>query len=440
MLFAICAFSATAAHAVSAIQDTEIEAVVYELIEPLAKAAGIADGRLRVHILNDDDFNAFVMGGEDVYVYTGLVSRVENPLAFQAVIAHELGHMTGGHVVQMSARARAEMTRSLIIQALGVGLMVAGGNPNLGMGVMAGAGGVANSSMMAFSRDEERLADNAGIELMVKAGLDPNGLVLVMKQMQEMMGAAEARANPNRINHPFTSERLKNIREKIAAMQKKNPTQDSVSGKAANGIYPAPQAGQEQYSLIRAKIIGYLSTADYTSNIFPSKDKSDPAIYARAIAAMRAGNLGAAKTGTLALIARAPKNPFFYELLGDIEFQYGHYDDSAKAYEAALDKIEEAPQIQTALALVLAERNKPGDADRAVEMCKRALLVQPAPLTYWVLGKAELVRGNAGVADWAMAEFYSMTKDKDKAREYAKRARNNLPKDSPEYIKAGELL
>ena len=430
LLYALCSLTLHAA--TTQIQDTEIEAVLYELVEPLADAAGIPHGRMRIHILANDDFNAFVTRGEDVYIYTGLITRIESPGAFQAVIAHELGHMIGGHMAHMSARISAEMKRSLIVQALGVALMVA--NPMAGVGVMAGAGGMATQSMMAFTRDEERIADNMGIDLMIKAGLDPNGFVEVMKQMNDMVGALESRVNPNNLNHPMTAERLKNIREKISA------SKDQIEKSKKNASPQRPLT--EEYKLIRAKITGYLSPASHVKNTYPNSDKSGAAIYARAIGTMRAGNLTAAKTGTLTLISRAPDNPYFYELLGDIEYQFGHYDDSVSAYEKSLELMgaQTAPQIQTALGIVLAERKKLGDADRAVEMAKRAILTEPSSTTYWVLARAEGIRGNPGIADWAMAEHYMMLRQVTQAQEFARRAQSQLPRDSPEYIKAGDIL
>ncbi len=151
---------------------------------------------------------------------------------------------------------------------------------------------------------------------------------------------------------------------------------------------------------------------------------------------MQGGNLDGARVGTGTLISRNPKNPYYYELLGDLEFQFGRYDDSVDAYEKSLKLISGAPQIETALALVLTERRKPGDIDRAIELCKRALLSERAPLTYWVLARAE----EGGKSDWAMAEFYNMNGKKAEAQKYAKRARSKLPTDSPEYIKSGDLL
>lgn len=425
LIFCFLSLFSTVSFAATLINDTETEAVLMELVLPLARAADIPDGRLKIHIVNSNEFNAFVKGGEEVYVYTGLLTQIRTPVALQAVIAHELGHTLGGHMVQMSARIDAEIKRTMLIQALGIGLMVAGGNPAAGAGVMAGSTGIAQQSMMAFSRDEERMADTLGVDLMARAKLDINGFVEVFEQMHEMIGTTESKINPNRINHPLTSERLKNVREKISKMDYKYKGNAEVDAKRA-----------ADYANVRAKLIGYLDSASRVKDMYPNSDKSDPAIYARAIANMKVGNLAGAKTGTLTLISRNAKNPYFYELLGDIEYQYGHYDDSVTAYEKSLELSRNAPQIQTALALVLSERKKPGDDAQAIELCKRAILKEPMPLTYWVLARVE----ESGKSDWAMAEYYNMTGKKKEAKQYAKKAQKILPKGSPEYIKAGDLL
>ncbi|MDE6478367.1 MAG: M48 family metalloprotease, partial [Alphaproteobacteria bacterium] len=297
----------------------------------------------------------------------------------------------------------------------------------LGMGVLAGSAGMTTQSMLAFSRDEERMADNLGLDLMVRAGQNPNGFVDVFEQMRDITGAAEEKVNPNRINHPLTTERLKNVREHLAVRPSDYKSDARCDARR-----------RAEYELVRAKLVGYLYPGDRVRTLYPNSDKSDAALYARAIANMRGGNLAGAKTGTQTLISRHGDNPYFYELLGDIEYQYGHYDDSVTAYEKSLELAGNAPQIQTALALVLSERNKPGDRTRAVELCRRALLVEPAALTYWVLARAW--GDGDGRADWAMAEYYNMTGDKKKTRQYATRARKRLSQNSPEYIKSGDLL
>lgn len=421
----LCVIFATPGYAASLINDTETERVITDLIAPLAAAADIPDGRLRVHIVGDNQFNAFVMGGEDVYVYTGLLTQIKSPDALQAVVAHELGHTIGGHMTQMSDRMSAEMLRTMIIQALGIGLMAVGGDPSLGAGVLAGSSGVAQQSMLAFTRDEERIADDMGLKLMIRAGLNPDGFVQVFEQMGHMTGALESRINPNRINHPLTAERLNNVRAQIEKMDS-----DYIPTNAPT------DAQRSEFELVRAKLIGYLDSAENVATAYPKSDTSDAALYAHAIAYMCGGNLDAARTTTLALIDRAPDNPYFYELLGDVEYQLGHYDDSVSAYEKSLELTDNAPQIETALALVLSERNKSGDRARAIELCKRALLTSPMPLTYWVLARAY----DDGRADWARAEYYHMMGKKELAREYARRARKSLKPNTPEYIKSGDIL
>ena len=413
------------ANGATLINDTEIESGITEIIKPIAKAANIPENRLKIYIVNDDSFNAFVRGGEDVFIYTGLLKQIKSPNALRAVVAHELGHTIGGHMIQIADKMQAEMMRTMIIQALGIGLMVAGGNPSAGAGVLAGSAGVAQQSMLSFSRDEERMADDLAVDLMVKANEDPNGLIEVFQQMHDIQGAFETRVNPNRINHPLTSERLNNAKTKIANT-KKIPKQsaDKIAKEKTN------------YDILRAKLIGYLDTDKTVLTLYPYKDKSDAAIYARAIANMRAGNLDTAKTGIQTLIKRHPKSPYFYEMLGDIEYQYGHYDDSVDAYKQSLTLSNNAPQIETAMAVVLAERNKSGDKERASELCRHVILTEPSPLAYWILARVS----DGATSDWAMAEFYKMNNDEKNARKYAKLAQRKAKKDSPEYIKSGDIL
>lgn len=425
LAFLFSVFIAMNANAVTLINDTEIEREITEIISPIADAAKISKDRLKIYIVRDDSFNAFVRGGEDIFVYTGLLKQIKNPNALRAVVAHELGHTIGGHMVQISQRIHDEMVRTMIIQALGVGLMVAGGNPTAGVGVMAGATGIAQQSMLSFSRDEERMADDMAVDLMVKANQNPNGLIDVFKQMRDMNGEFETRVNPNRINHPLTSERINNTKNKISKL-KNVPTKTKAETTREN----------TDYEILRAKLVGYLDIDKNVITKYPYSDKSDAAIYARAIANMRSGNLDTAKTGTQTLIKRKPKNPYFYELLGDIEYQYGAYDDSIKAYEQSLKLTKDAPQIETALALVLSERNKPEDKSRAIELCKHVILIEPTPLAYWILARVT----DGGESDWAMAEFYNMNGDSKNAKKYAKLAQKKSAKNSPEHIKSGDIL
>ena len=149
-IFLLCVFFGIGAHGATLINDTETERLLTTLVAPVATAANISPARLKIHIVHDDDFNAFVSGGEDVYIYTGLLTQIKSPAALQAVVAHELGHTIGGHMVQMSQRMAAEMRRALLIQALGIGLMAAGANLRLGAGGFGRGGGRCNPGNAVF--------------------------------------------------------------------------------------------------------------------------------------------------------------------------------------------------------------------------------------------------------------------------------------------------
>ena len=400
----------SAAHGATEIRDTEIETALYKWSAPLLSAAEMPPAK--IHIVNDKDFNAFVRGGTDIYVNSGLLEKINSASEFQAVLAHELGHVVLGHMVQMRTRIQTETTRTMIMQALGIGMMVV--NPQAAIGVMAGATGIATQSMLAFTRDEERAADDYAVKLLSKANIDQSALLSVFKNMQNTSN--ESKINPNNISHPLTEERIKNIKLHI---KEDNLSKDDSQLSALK--------------MIQAKLIGYLDTPEHVKTLY--SDKSAESLYATAISESQSGDLESAKNKTLALIKKDPKNPYFYELLGDIEFQNGYYDDSINAYESAIKLKKDAPQIEIAMALVLSERKKEGDLARASELCKKTLTIEPMPLAYWALAKSDAKR-----ADYYLAEFYYMTGDIKRAKTFAKKAVKNLPKKSPEYLKSQDLL
>ncbi len=416
---------------VSAISDTEVESVLSSLIDPLARAGKLADGRIRLHVLSSDQFNAFVASGEDVYVYTGLVIDLKDPNEFQGVVAHEMGHMLGGHYSLMMTRMQREMAGALIMQTLGVAMMIAGGQSSqAGVGMIAGSMGVTQQNILSFSRNEERLADNAGLELLKKAGLPYSGFLNVLTKTGNDQLAMENRVNPNILSHPTTSERIRNVRDWI------DHNKYDSKPLSANTVLA--------YSRVRAKLAGYLLGSDMVSYMYPKNDNSVAAQYARAILLMRQNEWSVAKKMTEALIEKYPNDPYFNELLGDILYQTGDYDGAIKTYKkslALLPKSVSSYQIELALALALAGRGNTNDVAAAKESAKKVLIQnQNVPLAYWVLGVTYQLERDEGRYAWAMAEYYALKQDKKKARDYAESAVKKLPKGSAEAIKSRDIL
>jgi len=392
------------AFAATEIRDTEIESAISEWVLPLRKNA-------KIRILNDPSFNAFVRGGDDIFINTGLITQIDNPAELQAVLAHEIGHTELGHLAQIGSKIKMEMTRAILVQTLGIALIAL--NPNAAIGVMAGGAGIAQQSLLSFTRDEERAADDYAVRALKKAGINQSALLTVFQKMQN---PRENKVNPNNINHPLTEERIKNIRLAIG-----ENSESRIQNSELNKL-----------KLIQAKLIGYLGTAAQVETLYPATDKSQAAIYARAIAAMRAGNLQAAE----AEARKLGDGAYFNELLGDIEFQLGNYDASVAAYEKSLAElnIKNKTQIEAALALVLSERKKDGDILRAGNLARRAILTEPAPLPYWVLAKTD-----AENSDYWLAGYHYVSGERKKAKKYAKQAMKKLSPDSPEYIKAQDI-
>jgi len=403
--------------ALTLINDTEIENFLYEIVKPLSDSANIKN--LKINIVNDDSFNAFISGGNIVFINSGLLIDIDDINSLQAVIAHELGHYLGGHLIQLSEKMKKEMYKSIIIQSLGIGLL-ATGNGNLGTGLIAGGGGVGKQGLLSFSRDEERLADDLGVDLMQKSNLNPKGFAKVFTSMQNKSFVIESKISPVNINHPLTSERLKNIKDKISKLSFKK----------------YKKFDDRKLKFVKAKLIGYLKDSKSVKILYPENKKDLYSLYANSISNMQSGNLKIAKKQINTLIEKDKNNPFFYEILGEIEYKSGHFDKSIEAYEKTLLKVSNPSQIQTALAIVLSEYNRKGDKDYAISLCKKSLLKEPFALTYFILAKLY----NDERSNWAFAEYYNLLHDKEKTKFYAKKATDKLPKKTPEYIKSKDLL
>lgn len=427
VIFLLCCFAANATDAapIREIRDTEIERVIDRLVRPIEAAADLSAGRLRVHIVSGNDINAFVVSGEDIFLHAGTIIHMENPNAVQAIIAHELGHVVGGHYANMAVKMENDMAATIIMQTLGIAAIAM--NPEAGMGILGGLSGVAQQNFLSFSRDEERLADATALKLLKDAGLPVDGMVEMMQVLQSKSAPREARMNTNNTSHPATTERLMNVRgwiDKNGAGDAPAPAEDLVA----------------EYQFARAKLAGYLLPARVVSDSWPLT-LGAPAKYARTIAAFRADKLKDAVKAADELVQLDDENPWFLELRGDINSRRGDYAASIADYGKALDLLDAAsPQISGALALALVEN---GDADDAVRQAKRAIFSggdTTNPFLYFVLARAYSGQNQEGLSDWAMAEYHWRAGKKSDAVQFAKRARAALDKDSAEYKKVQDIL
>ena len=308
-LFAIAAavaLSTQQAAAQSVLRDAETEALFKDIGAPLVKAAELGDGNVDFVLLNDPSINAFVAGGQAIYIHSGLINAADNVNEVQGVIAHELGHITGGHIIRFDEGAKSATNITILSLLLGVAAAAAG-SPDAAMGVLAAGQQAAMGKFLAFTRVQESSADAAGAQFLSKAGISGRGSIQFFKKLQNQEfrhGYSQDDEATFGRTHPLTGDRIATLQETY----EKDPAWDK----------PADPALQERFRRIKAKLYGYLAEPEQALIAYPPTDNSIPAHYARAYAYHKQAFVGKALAETAALIATEPHNPYFLELEGQI--------------------------------------------------------------------------------------------------------------------------
>ena len=162
LLFAAMLCLAVPAHAASVIRDAETEAVIDQIASPIFTTAKLDPESIDIYIINDEKLNAFVAGGQNLFINTGLIMRTSGPDELAGVIAHETGHIAGGHLSRgLQAQHNAGIS-TVAGMLLGAAAAVAGA-PQLGTAIMAGGATVGQRSLLKFSRTQEQAADQAAV-------------------------------------------------------------------------------------------------------------------------------------------------------------------------------------------------------------------------------------------------------------------------------------
>ena len=305
------------------IRDSEIEAVLSDYARPIFKAAGLGANKISMRIVHEDSFNAFVVDGRSVFVNTGALMISETPNQVIGVIAHETGHITGGHMAALRARIAKDQTRSLLMSVLGIGLMVAGGaggNKELGgagSGVLIGGGEVIQRGLLAERRSQESAADQAGLKFLESTKQSGRGMLETFERFAQQEYISDTQQDPFVRSHPVATERLGRLRSLV----EKSPYYGARDDAAL----------QLRHDLMRAKLSGYLESPGVINSRYPASNMSLPARYARALAKFFKGGNGALESALVdidSLSKERPDNPWFYEVKGDILTRAGRKSEA----------------------------------------------------------------------------------------------------------------
>jgi predicted Zn-dependent protease len=433
--------TATPAHAQQAkrglpvVRDTEIENLMRDYARPILKVAGLAQQNVKVVILNDRSFNAFVMDGHHIFINAGALFDAKTPNEVIGVFAHETGHLAGGHMMRLREKLAQAQTQSIIALLLGVGAIVAGATASRGGNDIGQIGAPAimapqsaiQRSLLAYVRTQEDQADHAGVKFLTLTHQSARGMVDLFKRLANETLFSSQGANPYLQTHPFPADRAATLE----ALAKASPYWNVKD----------PPALQLRHDLMRAKLSGFLEAPGTVLRRYPLSNQSLPARYARAISAYRHGGLSQAIAQIDGLIRSEPNNPYFEELKGQALLEGGHPAAAVAPLRRAVQLSHDAPLIEILLAQALIATNNKSVAVEAVGLLNAALRREPEmPEAYTQLAMAYGRKGDLAHADLASAQAAFARGDTKTARQLAERAKHRLPVGSPAWVRADDIV
>ena len=415
------------AHAkrISLIRDAEIEHNIRQYAAPLFTAAGLDARTVKVHVVNDLALNAFVAGGQRIFINTGLLLKVDDVNEIIGVLAHETGHISGGHLARAHEAMRTASATSILAMALGAAAVL-GGQGRAASAIIAGGQQVAQRSLLSYSRAQESAADQAAIKILESVGQSAQGLHTFLDRIGDQELLATSRQDPYVRSHPLTRDRLTFLQNQIN--QSHAPT--------------VPQSSKSKQDLLRmqAKIHGFLGSPQKTLRRYPENDRSIPALYARAAAHHRLAQFDEALAAADDLLALDPDDPFFNELKGQILYESGKVHEAVPPYENAVALRPDSPLLRLGLAQAQIATKEPTLLPSAITHLKEATRRDSQlPGAWRQLAIAFGRNGNLGQSALASAEFNLLIGRPSDAVRFAVRAEKKLPEGTPGNLRALDI-
>lgn len=426
LLALLCLFSSVPARAQSILRDAETEKFLKDISDPIAEAAGLSPANFQVVLINDSSINAFVAGGQIVFIHSGLIDKADNANEVQGVIAHEIGHIAGGHVPLGDRGVKPAIGISLLSIVLGVAAIAAGAG-DAGAGILAAGQRAALGKYLAFTRTQEATADAAAVRFLDKAGISGKGLLTFFKKLQDLeFRLAVPQDNSFDQTHPLSGERI----QALTANVEESPFYNK-------GTDPALEV---RFKRIQAKLRGYVNEPTDTLRRYPPSDQSVYANYARAYAYHLSGFPEQAKAACDALLKVDPNDPYFLELDGQILLESGKPVDALVPLRRATDMTRN-PLIATTFGHALIATDDKSHYPEAEKVLRDAVSRDDDnPFAWYQLGTLYETEGDYARSALATAERANLTGDDGLALLSAQRAMAGLPQGSRDWIRAQDIL
>lgn len=405
------------------VRDAEIESILSQWGAPVYKAAGLNPKSMRIILVPDPDLNAFTAGGMAIFMTTGLIMAADSPDEIVGVLAHETGHIAGGHILSLTSHMRTASYEAIISMILGMGVGILSGNADAASAIGTLGTARAYGSLFAHSRLEESAADQAAITFLSNANLPVQGLASFMKKLEDQELLPPAQQRPFARTHPIT-------RDRIAALTNRTEKYKSIN--------PMPEAAKAQLARIKAKLEAFINP---NRALYNYEDRNDAtAVMAQAIVAYRQSRIGDALTLVDRWIAMEPDNAYAYELKGQILKDGNRPAEAVAPYEKAIALAPAAALIKIDTAHAMIESNDNRKLDKAITYLNVALQSEPkSTMAYRLLSTAYARKGMEPEAQIYLAEMALLNNNKKQARQLVDRAQPRLRAGSPVLRRASDL-
>jgi predicted Zn-dependent protease len=420
---------ASPAFAQSILRDAESEALLADMSRDLIRAANLSPANVRIVLINDPSINAFVAGGQTVYIHSGLIDAASTANEVQGVIAHELGHITGGHVPLQDRMAKGATGITILSLLLAAGA-IAAGSPDAGMGLMQMGQRAALGNFLAFSRAQEATTDAAGAKFLAGAGISGRGMIDFFKKLQQQeyrYGVRRGSETSYVVSHPLSGERISNLTADLQA----SPAWSK----------PSDPDIEARFKRVQAKLRGYVAEPKDTLRRYPATDTSVPAHYARAYAYHLSGYPEQAAGEAAALVKAEPDNPYFLELEGQILLESGKVREALPPLREATAKTNYQPLIATSFGHALLATEDASLLPEAERVLRQSVARdRENPFAWYQLGTLYERKGDSARAALATAERSSLIGDVGRALASGRVAMAGLPQGSSDWIRAQDIV
>lgn len=438
LLASLLLFAQTAGgYAASLIRDAEIEELIAEYAAPIFRAANLSAQNINIHIVNDKAFNAFVIDGQNMFIHVGAITKSETPNQLIGVIAHEAGHIAGGHLARLKVQIARMQSAALIMNLIGIGAMIggamSGGGGNdvgeAGAAVLYGGNALIQRSVLSYRRVEESSADQAAVTYLNATKQSTAGMLETFRQFADQSVASVNFIDPYVQSHPMPQDRIAQLRD--------------LAQRSTNfGVKDSP-ALQFRHDMARAKLEAFTNknNAAYVLRKYPEKDQTLPARYARAISRYFASGAQGAANDLDALIAEQPNNPYFHELKGQFLLESGKTKASIAPLRQAVALSPKSGLMRVMLAQALIGTDDPGVLKEAIDHLQKALVKeQQSVIGYRQLAIAYGRLNRIPEAQLASAQSFFFEGNADFAKVHAERAMMAFPTGSPNWVKANDIV